>query len=436
MKSKWLAGGVAVLVVIGLSMFALLKVRAYRDRQELDHELDLAHQEGIPITWKDYAGGIPTAKPEENAAPFYKSLSGLRPKGKEDPTQLDVDLYRNPGPSTIEAAKRELTKQSRFIAAVDQAAKLPRCWFNRDWNKGLAVLMPEYSDMKSGTKWIALRGSIAAAQGDSASAIRDIDEVFAVGKHASEEGTLISILVGEAIDGIGLHHLALWAFTHRDHPEYLLSFKAHLKDWQIPNTALVNRGTLLELRDVLEMSTTPQGRRDLGLKDSDISPAENFFPLIVSRSKADIKIARGMRQICEAYRLPPKDRIGKIDAAWKTVLPSLVAYPTGSDIYMRLSAGQDGSNESTDHSIVLADVVAAARKQAYEALVPVLERQSIPKSLTLPQFASPFDGTPATVQFDGKQITVTVSISDKKIDIYPLKLPSDKELGRPGKSKP
>ena len=430
MKSKWLVGGIAVLAVIGLSLFGLGKVRAYHEHKELAHELDLAHQEGIPITWKEYAAGIPTAKPEDNAASLYQSLAKLRERDKEDSTQLDLDLYQNPGPSTIEAAKRELTKQAKYVAAMDQAAKLPRCWFNRDWNKGLAVLMPEYSDMKSGTKWIALRGSIAAAQGDSASAISDIDEVFVVGKHASEEGTLISALVAEAIDVIGLHHLALWAYSHRDHPEYLRSYKAHLKDWPPLNLPFLNRGRLLEIRDVLKMSTTPEGRRDLGLKEEDVPPAEKFIPLLVSRPKADINIARGLRQICEAYRLPSKDRIMKIDAAWKTVLPSLIAYPTGSDIYMKLSDGGVGTAGTTDHNLALADVFAAARKQAFEALVPILERKTIPKSMHLSQFLSPFDGTLAKVEFDGKQITVTVSTSDKDIDIKPLKLPSDKELGR------
>lgn len=436
MKSKWIVGGLVVLAVVGLSIFGLLKVRAFRERQELDHELALAHQEGIPTTWNEYAAGIPTAKPEENAAPFYKSLAGLRPKGKEDPTQLDIDLCRNPGPSSTAAAERAIAKQAALIAVVDRAVKLPRCWFNRDWTKGLAVLMPELADMKAGTKWLSLRGTIAAVHGDSSNAIRNIDEVFVVGKHASEEGTLISNLVGEAIYGIGLHHLALWAFLYRDHPEYLTSLKAHLKDWQVLNLSYINRSRMLEMRDILKMSTTAEGRRDLGLKEQDVSPAENFVPLLIRRSTADIKIARGMRQICEAYRLPPKDRIGKIDAAWKAVLPSLFAYPTGSDIYMKLTAGGEGLDATSDRSIELADVFAVARKQEYEALVPVLERQSIPKSMELPQFASPFDGKPATIQFDGKQITVTVSTSDKKIELYPLKLPGDKELRRGSKSKP
>ena len=433
MKRRVLLGCTAVLVVIGLALFGSAKLRALREHEELAHELELAHKEGIPVTWEEYAARIPNAKPEENAAPLYKSLSKLRVKGKEDPTQLGIDLYQHPGPSTILAAKEGLGKHSAFVSAVDQGAKLPKCWFNREWTKGLAVLMPEYADMKLGTKWIALRGSIAAAQGDSASAIHDIDEVFVVGRHAGEEGTLISILVNEAIDAIGLHQLALWAFSHRDHPEYLASFKAHLKDWPMPNVSFTNRGSLLELTSVLTLSTNPEGRRELGLKEEDVPAMEKVIPLLVSRPKADIKIARGMREICGAYSLAPKERVAKVDAAWKSLLPSLAAYPTGADIYEKLSGGSGDSNGMIDHNFVLADVIAEAHKQGFEALVPILELRTYPKSIQLPQFPSPFDGSPATAEFDGKQITVTVASSDKAIEIKPLKLPNDKELGRASK---
>jgi hypothetical protein len=149
MKRNWVIWGMGAVGVFIVLLLVWAHLSASADKADLDHELDVARKEGLPTTWREYAALIKSAKPEENAAPFYRKLIRLS-KDKANLSKLDSDLLLRPSAEHVALATSELAAQSEAIAAIDQAARLPRCWFNRDWSKGLAVLMPEYAWMKAG----------------------------------------------------------------------------------------------------------------------------------------------------------------------------------------------------------------------------------------------------------------------------------------------
>ena len=422
MKRNWVIWGMGAVGVFIVLLLVWAHLSASADKADLDHELDVARKEGLPTTWREYAALIKSAKPEENAAPFYRKLIRLS-KDKANLSKLDSDLLLRPSAEHVALATSELAAQSEAIAAIDQAARLPRCWFNRDWSKGLAVLMPEYAWMKAGGRLVALRGSLAASDGHPAEAIKNVQELFHVAKHAGEEGTEISFLIQDSIFVIGIRHLALWFFIHPSESSYRKALDDALNSWPKPDLRRLHRSDLLELREVLEDSTTEKGRKDLGLKEEDIPKMEPFVPLIVSRPKANIKLARAMRQIWEALGDSPGNRLWRIDAGWNDLLPAMAAYPTGSDIYMKLT-----DSGGRDHFRSLYDQVWACRRLSYLALARALSGTSTPKHIDTEGLLSPFDGKPVDYSFDGHQITINVSSPDKSIDIPTLKFPSESEL--------
>jgi len=427
MKRKWFLGSLGVVGVIILSVFGWTVLAASQDRDQLNHELDLARKEGLPTNWQEFAALVPKAPNGENAAPLYRRMRGY-PKDSADIPQLNVGVLIRKDKAEVEAAKAELQYQRDVVANADLAARFPHCWFDRDWSKGMAVLMPELAYMKFAAKLVALRGSIAAFEGHPDEAIHNIDEVFKIAKHSGEEGTQISTLVQMAIETIGIHYLGLWALEYPDVPGYRTRLQSAVATSLTPNIQWMHRTDLIDIRDVLALSTTAKGRADLGLKDEDVPTAEKIIPFFVSRPKADIKIARLMRKIWEAYGDPPATRISKIDGYWGELMPSLIAYPTGADIYTKFTDMGD-----SNHGQYLFDQVSESKRLMYRALIRAYGEKTIPSKIRTDDLKSPFDGRPLSYRFDGKQITIEVSCPDKDLDLKPLKMPSDSELTPPKK---
>ena len=428
MNIKVFLGLAGVVMVSTLSIYGLYRFHAYQDHRDLQIELDTAEKEGLPVTWTAYAASIKSAIPATNAAPIYQQIAHARLKKGTDLTADESDLFLHPDPQHTALALGEIQRNHKMLDLADAAARLPRCWFNRNWSKGLSVLMPEFSDMKMAAKLVAFRGSIAAAKGKSTEAIRNIDEVFQIAKHSGEEGTVISTLVNQAIVAIGLHHLALWAFSHRGNPEYASALSAGLKQWPTKNLQYQNRDVLLAIRDIMALSTTRQGLVDLGIKEEDIPPFERLAPLLLSRPKANIAIAHQIRLVWEALALPPAERIQKIDAAYLELNKAMAAYPTGSDIYRKMMLGGESDKGLSDHGFVLSDQVSKAHRLGYEALARALGNPKVPATIDIDDLASPFDGKPVTYHFDGRQMSIEVSCPDSEIKIPILKLPSDHDF--------
>ncbi|MCC6403526.1 MAG: hypothetical protein IT207_05905 [Fimbriimonadaceae bacterium] len=73
-----------------------------------------------------------------------------------------------------------------------------------NWDKGVFLLFPEYAQFKGTAKLLARRAEIRAKQGEPASAVRDLKAIRTLSGRLCTESTLISALVGIALDQIGL----------------------------------------------------------------------------------------------------------------------------------------------------------------------------------------------------------------------------------------
>jgi len=428
MNRKWLFGCLGVFAGL-IAITATWKIvadnrEAARDRAALTAELKLSRDEGLPTTWKEFAATIQAVSPSENAAPYYKRI------GKEDLKsatcyKLQGDLILRESPEHIAAVLVALRKEKADLDLLDTAVELPWCWFNRDWSKGGGVLYPEAAKMKYAARLLALRASLAVAKRNPDLAIRDIRKVFRLGDHEGDEGTLLPSLVRLSIYATGIQQLATWSAVHRDEPKYLHAFSSALRIWPKLNLQNLHRDELCLMQDIVEMSITPKGRAELGLKEEDISPIEGMATFLLSRPKAKVKIAKAERELWESYGLPPLKRKKKMEQAKLDLFVALAAYPTASTYYSQMV--QD------DGKVDLSDLNFESRRLTYVALEHVLAMRTIPKSAQATGVLSPFDGKSATCTFDGRQFTIALSAPDKDTI---LRIPSDGELNIVRKTTP
>ncbi len=397
MKMKLLVGG-----LIALVMIAFIAVRMGRSRihDEYLEQLRLARAEGLPTSGAEYAATIVPAAPSENAAAFYRQMKGMTGT-KPSPSDIEKALIKDSDPKALAAAETYLGKNKEILHLADQATALPRCWFDRPWADGLAVLMPEYAYMKSAAKFLALRGSVAARSGQTDAALKDGSRIFTIALHAGEEGHALSRLVRDSLYVIGLRRLATWASMHPDQPAYRRAFVEALKKWPEPDPKKEFSADLYQLLDFVEMMRSPEGRAKIGLKPDEVAPIEKVLPLFVDREKARIEIVKKERNLWALLNNPSAQLVDLQDAVSARDGALFLASPTAADVYQKLL---DPQGEDLQPKLSW-----LARHQQFEALGRVLEAGSFPRSIKTSDLLSPYDGKPLKYRFDGKKVSFEVS---------------------------
>jgi hypothetical protein len=402
----WLILAIAVLTIIP---FSFLKLRAWTADRSLQEQMRLALKEGIPTSGREYAAFVPTSRPEENAAAFYRKL------GRFSLTANEGIMVAAPTFSgDLTAQKQILAKYADKLGLVDKATALPHCWFDRDWSSGAAVLFPEFAPMKQTAKLLGLRGSVAAARGDSKRALADIDRMFKIADHVTEEGTGIANLVGIAIDHLAQTQLAYWASAYPDKPEYRKALVSDLRRWKLPNVKQMHREDLFMLIDCLDLSTTKEGRADLGLRPGDEAPFETVASVMFNRTNAKSNIIRNYRRIWAQLGKTKPDEQELKDAEFE-MLKSMAAFPTGSDIYIKLSSG-DGSleflhdDQSENLKFGQLKYIAVARAMASGRPAKTIETSDLICA----------DGKPIGYKFDGHTMTITSSRDGDRPQVFTI----------------
>lgn len=424
MSRVWI-WALSAVVVLGGAASAIMLVRragAAKDESLFQEQMRRARAEGMPTTAAEYAATIPPAKPEDNAAPLYRKLrQTIRPLSKQSPAvpKADLELTFHPSPEAKKAALALLSSYKAALDLADQAAKKPRCWFDRDWSQGYAVLFPEYADIKALARAVLLRGSLAAAEGRSADALADTRKTVQIAKHAREEPHLISHLVGEAIYQIAMRDLVCWAFTHRDVPVYREELSRLIDDFPRPDLKAEHSGDLYSILAFVDQSLTPEGRKMIGLKEEDIPSGVNVVAMIAP-PHAKARIVEAEREIWGALSASPSEMAGLIDKADRDLNMALLAYPIAAKVFQALDGGSD---ELIPKRKARTDAV----RREYVAVVRAISGSETPKKIDTSDLLSPFDGKPLKYSFDGHQIVIEVSGSELDSDskAMSLKIPPD-----------
>jgi len=178
--------------------------------------LDLSVKEQI-TRWKVEATGLAqTAAPSrpadsENAGPLYleaiHNFSDISTKDFEARQKLfGEESPFNPKDSTL---RNYLDRHEADIKALREAAKRPRCYFDREYGRPrIDILIPETQEIRLAALMLSLHARVRAASGDLATAAQDISAQFGIARHVTEEPFLVSGLTAAAI-----HRLATRTLT-------------------------------------------------------------------------------------------------------------------------------------------------------------------------------------------------------------------------------
>jgi len=416
-RTTLIALGALVVLVGGPA--AMVAYRNIQIAREYEGELRLARSEGLATNSEDFASLIPTADPSDNAAPHYAKLRGLA-GSLSDLRSLEQRLTYQPTASALEEAERVVSSSQTALDIAEEATKLPKCWFDRDWSLGAAVLMPELSEMRTLARLLALRGAIAAYRGDAAAALADIARIRTVAAHARSDRTAIALLSGDAMEQIAMNSLAGWAHMHRDQPAYRKALARLIEDLPRPDPKLETRGNLFEALSIIELCSTPEGQAALGLKKEDLPGIERYAALLVNRAEARVKIVRAFRTQRAALDLPPGKRYAKLEAAATELRTAMMAFPTAHKVFFLLM--DDTQSKLLDHR----ETRWEANRQRWRGLVRALEGSQAQAKIKVDDLLSPFDGKPLEYLLKGRQMRLSVSGDERA-----LVVPSDSALAKP-----
>ena len=221
----------ARLIILGAVMFVLIaglgiwigkmfgRVQQYAPvAARLPAELAAARSEGLPLTPADLRRPY-RVPPSENAAPLYRRIDSILkalPKTESAEDGAVNKLARSARPAEKALARRIVQRRSKVLALVDQAAARTHCDFEREFDKGPDLMLPEYASMRQAARLLAGRALLRAEDGDLEGAFQSIATGAKIGRHAGEDPILIALLVNIAIYSImdsAFHDLLLRSST-------------------------------------------------------------------------------------------------------------------------------------------------------------------------------------------------------------------------------
>jgi hypothetical protein len=171
----------------------------------LAHERVLAKQVGILVDWREMQRPLPPA--EQNAAIDYVELTRIlaqRPLGKKTAEIIARAGQPTQEPSDLAVIEKTVAERKDVLDLVRRATDKPACVFQRDWSLGPDVTFPEYVQMRQAMRLLKADSLRLARSGHEIEAVREASRGFRLAAHAASERTLISQLVGMAIETITL----------------------------------------------------------------------------------------------------------------------------------------------------------------------------------------------------------------------------------------
>ncbi len=147
------------------------------------------------------------------AAMYYRAIVVLQQDDRDNKEMTKVydwldlpigELPRDEGRRTM----------SRFRGVLDEA-RLAGRRKRVDWDlplaeQGVATLLPEIQEMRELARLMTVEARLAILEGDYANASRVLENMYTMGEHLSEAGTLVSMLVGLAAQGSANEEVANW----------------------------------------------------------------------------------------------------------------------------------------------------------------------------------------------------------------------------------
>jgi hypothetical protein len=235
-KTWWIgilgAGGLCVLLVGCKTASAPVKASDGSDLQAMSARLDVEWERsrglGLPLRQDELKAHVPA---DENAAlvlaPILKG-NRLMPLGK-----VAADFAEGgPGAAAVKKTLAAFKKDLDLVVATRRSE-----WeYERDYDRGTAVLYPEYYSVKLLTKGLTFRGLLAAKEGRISEALADFEAARRMAQWTYQEPNLIGLLVTIADETVALRGYEMAAHEWRNDPRALDRLLASLQSIQYKMT--------------------------------------------------------------------------------------------------------------------------------------------------------------------------------------------------------
>jgi len=147
------------------------------------------------------------------AAMYYRSIVVLQQDDRDRKERQKIyDWLELPAAELpLAEARRTL---SRFRGVLDEA-RLAGRRKRVEWDlplaeQGVATLLPELQEMRELVRLMTIEARLAILEGDYAQASLVLENMYTMGEHLGQAGTLVSMLVGLAAQGFATEEVANW----------------------------------------------------------------------------------------------------------------------------------------------------------------------------------------------------------------------------------
>ena len=168
----------------------------------LARQRDLARKEGLAVSPAQLNRPLPP--PDQNAAPLYLQAAAQRRGRVILPAYAETLSARYAyTPKQLARIQNIYDKNPDVFALLHQATARPQCVFVQDWTQdALTVSFQQFTGLRETARELKTEAVLLAEQGRFSDAVAADSRVYRVAEHAAAQPTLISYLVGTAIDAI------------------------------------------------------------------------------------------------------------------------------------------------------------------------------------------------------------------------------------------
>lgn len=147
------------------------------------------------------------------AALYYRALVVLEQHDRDHKARRQVSEWlETPVAELPREEVRQTLEQLRAVLAEVRIGtrRKQAVWDLPLREQGIATLLPEIQEMREVARILKLKTRLAILNGDYDAASRDLEDLYTMGRHLGESGTLVSMLVGLTAHGSASDALQTW----------------------------------------------------------------------------------------------------------------------------------------------------------------------------------------------------------------------------------
>jgi hypothetical protein len=275
---------------------------------KLEEDLIAVEKMGLPVN-ADEIRAVASQTPGPNAGPIYQSLSKRlvhNPRAARVSELYSLSRY-GLTPAEHKQAAKAVADFTSELELARRASLMPALNFDRPWEEGAWVLLPEYAQMRILSFGFLLRSVERSRAGDIDGALADVNAILRMGSQCQQEPTVISTLVGSYIQATGLNALEQICQEHPVNRKLLneaLSLARSLE--AIDARRAMSSEMWFGMTFYKQMASHPdEFARDFGMRSSDMDQSMKLVRFASIRRAYEGRFAHYHRKLFEAIPRDP-----------------------------------------------------------------------------------------------------------------------------------